>query len=224
MHRWLLVAVALSTGCSIGTDPNDGGQIGEESGARCEAQSHTALTVDEVSELGFAPQALVDLAVGSTMSTLSWADGTSTDLTEEVVVSGAMEFVHYEVVDDGTGDGQTAMEMAMWCPDQVEIEVVLSLDTADGRFAEAIPTRIVASAEDQVTATLSLDAVDGTFDPWDFAPEGNDYDAVRAWVDLAWDANGPSGVVSGQGEGVDGEVAFAEAIDIGSWSGALVGE
>lgn len=218
MHRWLLVPLVLTTACTLGTDPDDGGQIGEESGARCEAVGRTALAVDEESALGFAPQALVDLAVGSTTSTLDWADGTSTPLVEDVVVTGAMELVDYEVIDTGTGDGtQTAMEMALWCPDQVEIEVTLSLTTDDGRLAESVATRLQASEVDLVTAWMTLDQPQGTFDAWDFAPAGNDYDDMRAWIDLTWDASGASGVVHGQGEGTDGDTAFAENVDIGSW-------
>lgn len=218
MHRWLLVPLVLTTACTLGTDPDDGGQIGEESGARCEAVGSTPLAVDEESSLGFAPQALIDLAVGSTTSPLAWTDGTSTTLHEDVVVTGAMELVDYEVVDTGTGNGTaTAMEMSLWCPDQVEIEVTLALSSDDGRLAESVETRIRAAEAGQVTAWMSLDQPQGTFDAWDFAPASNDYDDLRAWVDLTWDSAGPAGTVHGQGSGTDGDVAFAENLDIGSW-------
>ncbi|MCA9490557.1 MAG: hypothetical protein KC621_11565 [Myxococcales bacterium] len=218
MRRWLLVPLVLTTACTLGTDPNDGGQIGEESGSRCEAVGHTPLAVDEESALGFAPQALVDLAVGSTTSTLTWADGASTTLHEDVVVTGAMELVDYEVVETATGNGgSTPMEMASWCPDQVEIEVTLGLTTDDGRFAESVATRLTASEATLVNASLSLDQPQGTFDAWDFAPANNDYDDLRAWIDLSWTDAGPAGVVQGQGEGTDGEVAFAENVEIGRW-------
>ena len=48
MRRWLLVPLVLTTACTLGTDPNDGGQIGEESGSRCEAVGHTPLAFEEV--------------------------------------------------------------------------------------------------------------------------------------------------------------------------------
>ncbi len=62
--------------------------------------------------------------------------------------------------------------------------------------------------------------MDGTFDPWDYAPANNDWDEVRAWITASWTAAGASGVIAGQGSGTDGEVAFAEALDIASWGEA----
>lgn len=228
MRRIFVVLSLGAVACDLGAaDPNDGGQFGEEAGARCEAVGATPLGADEVSALGFAPQALLDLAVGTHADTLAWAQlGTTTGVTLTVSHDGgAMELVDYEVVSEGGSGGmEPAIEPALFCADQVEIEVAVSLTTDDGAFAESWTVRLAAAEAARASFSRELDAVSGTFDPWDHAPAGNTYDTMRAWVDVAFDAAGASGVISGQGEGVEGgdrmdpdSVAYAESVDIGSW-------
>ncbi len=212
MVRWFVPFVMV--GCA-GTEPLDGGQYGEE-GTRCEAVSRAPLAADEVSALGFAPQDLLALVGPPETVTLTWAEGGTTELALEVVADGAMELVDYELA---TEDGsEPAIDLG--CADLVELEVTFSFATADGVLDESVATRLASADGLVASAWVDLDEPRGTFDAWDYAPAGNDWDDLRAWVAAEWSTAGASGVVEGQGSGTDGDVAFAEMLPIGSWGSA----
>lgn len=210
----------VATACVIGEPrPDDGGQFGEE-GAACVAVERTALALDEESALGFAPQALLDAAAGEHAATLTWASGGSTPVAIGVEhAGGAVELVDYEYL---TADGEpSAMEMG--CADLVEIEVDVTFATEDGAFAEAWAGRITSALEGEAGFAHDLDAVAGTFDPWDHAPAGSDYDEMRAWVSIRFASGVASGAVDGQGSGVVGDpddpesAAYAENVAIATF-------
>ena len=221
--RFGLLAMVVATGCVFEERPDDGGQFGEE-GAACVAVERTALALDEASALGFAPQSLLDAAAGEHSATLTWSDGGATPLAISVtpVAGGAIELVDYEFLDE---DGEpSAMEMG--CADLVEIEVDVTFATEDGAFAEAWSGRLTSPLADAADLWHDLDAVAGSFDPWDHAPAGNTYDEVRAWVSITFAAGDASGAVSGQGSGTEGDpsdpdsVAYAENLEIGRFGPA----
>lgn len=201
--------------------PNPGGQFGEESSGRCEAQERTPLERDEASPLGTTPGDLLDLAEGDHPDVLTWEQlDRSTEFTFTVAYDGgAMEWVDYTYVSDNPG---SLVEIG--CEDTLEVEVSVILATADGAFDESFPTRLRTGGTDP-WLNHALDTVTGTFDPWDHAPADHDYDEMRAWLDVAFASSGVTGVVSGQGSGVIGDpnlpdsVAFAENVDIARWGG-----
>ncbi|MBX2802576.1 MAG: hypothetical protein KTR31_33155 [Myxococcales bacterium] len=216
MIRWTLAALAL-----MGCDPdaiNPGGQIGSETGAECKRVDGTSLALDEVSSLGFSPQEMLDLAAGTHVYTLRYGQlGTETELTVDVTHdTGAVEWVDYEVVYPDNGD-TVLSEPALDCGDQVEIEIELGFSTADGAFAEVFDVRLQAAYAGEASVWQDLEQLSGSFDPWDHAPAGNDFDDMRAWLSATFEEGRSSGRIDGQGSGEDGEVAFAQSVDVGSW-------
>ena len=222
----VLAAMAIACG-DPGTQPPepplDGGQIGEENGSRCEVVDRQPIGRDEVSPLGFAAGPLIDLAVGTHVGDLAWADDATTGATLTIADRGVVEFLSQEVV--STGDPGTAnlAEPALWCPDLLSVGIVLGFETDDGAFAESVEAALLAEVDDRAWLSWSLDAVAGTFDPADHVPPGSDYDEVRAWFDLAVDASGIEVDITGQGSGVIGDpddpdaAAYAENFDIASF-------
>jgi hypothetical protein len=216
--RWWMAGAVVAVGC-IGTPPSDGGQFGEEGGARCGVVSRTPLAVDEVSPLGFSAQDVLPVVSGPRTETLSWSDGTTTELQLEVAPTGVYEYVEQAVVDDGTGTGSEPA-LAPWCPNEISIAASTTFATADGAFAEALPDPVLAATADAATLTDSLEQVAGTYDVWDHVPAGNDYDDARSWLDVTFSATGVAGAISGQGSGTDGDVAWAEAFEVASFGDA----
>ncbi|MEQ1507007.1 MAG: hypothetical protein ABMB14_32565 [Myxococcota bacterium] len=214
--RWFMVVV-LAGGCAVGSDPLDGGQFGEESGARCEVATRTPLGRDEASALGFSPADVLAYAEGTHAATLAYTAGGSTGLTVEVAQTGALEYLEQHVV-SGDGGGGAQTEAALFCPNVVSLGVTLGFATDDGAFAESWEVALLAEAADRVTLYQDLDAVAGTFDVWDHAPDPNDFDDATAWLELALDAAGATGIVHGQGSGTDGDVAFAQNFDVATFA------
>lgn len=217
--KLLYGAAALGLAACTGAEPPlDGGQIGAEDGS-CEVVDTQALDRDEVSPLGFAAGAVLDYAAGVHADTLAWATGGSTPMTLTVTETADIAFLTREAR-SGSGTGSVATEMAPWCPNVVSIGVQIALHTDDGAFDEAWDAALLAETGDLATTSIALDGVAGTFDPWDFAPDDAEFDAVRAWLDLTFTPAGPEGVVSGQGEGTDGDAAYAQSLPIASFGGA----
>jgi hypothetical protein len=215
LRATLLLLTLPLAGCLREPPGDDGGQFGEESGAGCLGVDRVPLGDDEASPLGFAPRAVLDLAVDQTVP-LAWADGAATDLGLAPDRDGEAVFVDYEWV---TWGDAAAAEPALdpYCPDRVELPFVVGFATADGAFAESLSVVLGASTADLAEGAVSPAAYDGTFDPWTFAPEGATYDAVSGWIELQFGAEGASGRVTGQGEQVDGEVASAESFDVATF-------
>lgn len=228
--NWMLAAVlpvALSVGCTgvVQDPPSDGGQIGEENGAHCEVVDRAPLQRDEVSPLGFSAGEILDLAVGVHEHELIWARGGSTALALTVDDEGVYEYLTQEVVVTGDG-GRTTANIEPWCPNLVSAKVTLGLETADGAFAESRELELQAYEAGRSQQYLDLDEVSGTFDPWDHVPAASDYDEVRAWLNVTFEASGARGTIDGQGSGVIGDpnqpdsVAYAEAFDIARFGAA----
>jgi hypothetical protein len=188
-------------------DTDDGRSA--ESGL-CAPVSETPVGPDEPSAAGFSPRAALDAAVGVHAAPIAWADGVDGTVTAEVEATGDAVFVDFEVKDDGSG-----MEPALGCVDQLEIPVTLSLASDDGRLALVVDARLVAAA-DGASAWLELPA---DVDLAPFVPAGSSYDAARGFVSLTWTAAGLSGAIDGQGEGTDGDVAYAETFDVATIGG-----
>lgn len=209
------LAAGAGAGCTGAEPPLDGGQIGAEDGT-CEVVDTQPLGRDEVSALGFAAGAVLDYAAGEHADALVWAAGGSTPLVLTVTETADIAFLTREAR-SGDGGGTVATEMAPWCPNVVSMGVAVGLRTDDGAFDEAWDLELLADTADLASASVALDDVAGTFDPWDYAPDDADFDAVRAWLDVTFTAAGPYGAVSGLGEGTDGDTAYAQALPIATF-------
>lgn len=214
----LSVLLAL-TGCILG-DKN------EASSPYCVDEA-VVIGLDEVSELGFAPQAVVDLALGEHEGTVTWDRGSDAAISLSVSQVGEARFVDSEVeVPDGPVN-----DIWVECPDRVEVDVLVELSTDDGWFDESFELALIsfdgelASFEQE----LDLDELVGSFD---IEPDvaSPDYDELRAWVSADFDELGVVGVFEGQASGSedceDGDEcsAWAEMVAIGSFEAERVVE
>ncbi|MEQ1567972.1 MAG: hypothetical protein ABMA64_20200 [Myxococcota bacterium] len=221
-----MVLAAGLAGCGGPGNHDDGGQFGEESGARCVVTSRTALSIDEVSPLGFTAQEVVDLTSGARGYSLAYAGGASTPLAFELVPSGVYEYVEQAVVDEG-GSGGIEPAFTLFCPNLVAVAAELHFATDDGAFAEVLSVEVSAPELASVSVVDPLDALAGAFDPWDHVPAGSDYDEVEAWLDVHIDAAGVHGTISGQGSGIVGDpdepdsMAYAESFEVASFGDAI---
>ncbi len=193
-------------------------------GPYCE-DTPTVLALDEVSELGFSGQDMLDLAEGTFTEDLRYQlDPPLADTIVAVDVAydaGEVRFIHSEAVYPETNGPTNDIGVVCW--DRMEVDVDVSLYTDDTLFAEDWDgVTLEAASESQVELYRSLDSFGGPFDLWDYADP--DADEVRAFVEIRFDADGSHGALSGQASGADdcepGETcaAWAETIDIASWS------
>jgi len=186
----------------------------------CLPQSSVSIDRNEVSTLGFSGHQILDLAEGEHNGTLSYSDGTQTDLT--IIVNPVGEEVN--VVDyEMSGGGFGGIEIMLDCPDQMEIDVMLQFVTEDGRYNEKWETTVNAHVEDlgEVYLDIDLDELNGSYTFAGADPAG--YDEVRAFVDITFDQSGAHGAINGQTSGNQGDpddpdsVAFAENHAIASF-------
>jgi hypothetical protein len=194
-----------------------GGQIGEEGEFGCGPRGAAPLGFEEVSALGFAPADLAALAVPYD-GPLTWADGATTGLRVEVEAIGPYELVDYADPDPAEGGTEAAFEA--WCPDRVELGVRLTFRSDDGAFDEVLEGRLGSDVADAATLSLRLRDPSGTFDPADWAPEG-DFDAVSATLSARWDLSGGAGRIDGQAEATQGDTASVQSFEIATWGPPL---
>lgn len=208
----LFGAMAWLPGCDT-MFGGDGGQQGEEM-IVCEAVRTVELTGDEDSELGFGADEVRALIDGVHDGTLVWDAGGETAVHLTVSDLAGARFLDQEWVDNGGGNGQEPM-LAGDCPDVVAHDAHVTLVTDDGVFDEAFDVQIDAESADLAYFydELDLTALGGTFE----FPDAASYDAVRAFVDVTFDQDGSHGVIDGQGESVDGDVASAANVPLATW-------
>lgn len=204
-----VLAAACAAPAPTGPDPEPGtDQTGAVAG--CAPVSETPLGADDAGPEGFSARAALDAAVGVRAATLVWADGGETRFVAEVVQAGDPVAVDSELVTDGSGPVPE-----LGCVDRLEIPVTLAASTDDGALSLSVAARLVAGP-DGASVWLELPA---DFDLQPFVPAGQRYDAARGFLSLQWTAAGLTGALDGQGEGTDGDVAFAEAFDIATIGG-----
>ncbi len=201
------------------TNPSD--PTGLSEGPSCEA-TETEVTLDEVTALGFAAQAIVDLADGEHLSTMVWQDDGSSGLTVTATLEGRVLFVDEEAVYP-TGSGE-APAIGVVCEDYVAIEGTLRVATADGLLDETMDVTFRSMSGLVVDAGGALDPDDLTgslvFD--DFHEEV-DYDARSMLLNARFDSEGTSGEVAGSVQGTgdceDDEecTAWAAVFAFGAW-------
>jgi len=217
-----LTALSACSGGGGGDDDTTGdtGKDGNYNYPYCE-ETVTDLALDDATELGFAPSALVELADGAHTATMTWADGTHSEATLTVALQTTARFVDLEPVYPTTG---TVPDIAVICEDYVAIDGTLDLTTDDGRLAESLSLTFQSATGLEVTARSELDpaGLSGSLVFDDFV-RSTDYDERSMWVDALFDATGSHGRVEGQVTGgddcQDGDVCtqWAEVVDLGSW-------
>ena len=218
--------VLLVVACTGGSDPDDptgtNDKTGLSEGPSCEA-TETEVALDEVTALGFAAQAIVDLADGEHLSTMVWQDDSSTGVTVTATLGGRVLFVDEEAVYP-TGSGE-APAIGVVCEDHVAIEGTLRVVTADGLLDETMDVTFQSWDGSRVDAggALDPDELNGSLVFDDFHEEV-DYDARSMLLNARFDSEGTSGEVAGSVQGTgdceDGEecTAWAAIFAFGAWS------
>lgn len=178
-----------------------GGSSSLDQGPTC-ADTTSVIAPTDVPALGFsAADALAALA-GPFSSTLSWTvGGTETALTVQVAwEDGEVRYLDSELEagDSGAGfDGETT------CADRFEIDVWLGFITEDGVFNENLPTPLVVTAVDAATFTQDLNdsPMMGTFEVWDYAEAGVEYETLSAELSGLVSPTAGSGQLTLKGSG-----------------------
>lgn len=211
MRHGLVLAVLV--GC-------DGSGKDLENGPHCE-DTPTVVALDEVTELGVAAQALVDLAQGTHEETFTWArDDSTTPLALTVTWDGGeARFVDSEPV---YPEGESPA-IGIVCDDRVEVDVDVTFATDDGAFDEAWGLALEGLSADLATFHQELDPDDlgGTYDMDVDITEP--YEERGLWSSGSFDAAGARGEVMGQisgsGDCEDGDTctAWAGEVPIGTW-------
>lgn len=210
MRTWWLWSVL------VGCTGKDGEETSLADAGGCD-ETRTPLALDEVSALGFSAADLLGRLPASETVTLTYSDTTITELALTYAPAAAASFVDLEPKPP-SGGVQTLAYIV--CEDFVEVEVDLTLVTADGVFDESLagPLRATAVESASLRAELPLDGTNGTFSINTFTNETG-YTDASAWVQVVLDNNGTRGDIHGQvsGEGEnceDGEVCTAWVADV----------
>ncbi len=185
----------------------------------------TEVALDEETDLGFAAQAVVDLAVTPSpwAETFTWERGGSTELTLTVGPAGTALYVESEAVYPDSGE---VAAIGVECPNRVEVQAPVGFVTADGAFGESWD--VVLSSVDGTTVTFGreLDPF-GLTGSYDVLPDVGEpeYDELDLWVRGTFAAAGATGEVSGSASGEDecedGETcsAWNSSFQVGTWGG-----
>lgn len=178
---WMCLGFGLLTSCGDDDDDNDEGDDdgNQEAFDSCDETATILTSIDEVSALlGISAADLLDTTGNGFTSTATYTEDTSiltqsplggeTDLTVTISFTGG-EIREIESIPVDSGSGQ---EIAVECPDRLEVEVIVNFSTADGAFNETWSAVLSqASSEDSgglVDPTLTTDfdpaGVEGTFE------------------------------------------------------------
>ena len=226
MTRTLLLALAplALVACPSPDDDADGSEEPRDSAMPYCEDTATALAPEDEA-LGMTGAAFLESIPAEGLAPVAWADGPSGEVAHATAVDTAtLRFVEsVEVYPETDGPSPS---IAVYCPDYIAVDGTLQLDSDDGRLAEGIDVVLVLD-EDQIdsggisfSAALDPDAMGGTLDLSDFlSPE--DYDRVSLSLWGSFQGGALSGTLSAQGEGTDGEVAFAENIEVAVIGGAV---
>jgi hypothetical protein len=165
----LLGLVPLLVACSTGGDAYDGGQTGDEDtsgeGAGCDYVP-TVVDLDEVTPLGFTAQEVLETALGSRVTPFFWKLGAheygpgsgESELTLELGAPAEARFMK------GTPK-ESNLDIAVDCPDRVEVDVEVHARTADGALDETFVGPVHASSPELATLSHSFDVdeLNGSF-------------------------------------------------------------
>lgn len=226
MFRTMTLALApltlALTGCPDADDADDGAED-EPTGAMPYCEDTATALAPEDEALGTTGAAFLEGVPAEGAAAVQWADGPTGAVAHRVAVDTAtLRFVEsVEVYPETHGPSPS---IAVYCPDYIAVDAVVQLDSDDGRLAEGIDAVLVLD-EDQVasgaiafSAALDPDAMGGTLDLSDFLSP-DDYDRVSLSLWASFQDGALSATLSAQGEGTDGDVAFAENIDVATIGG-----
>lgn len=128
------------------------------------ADTPTAITLEELSALGFSGADLLTLAEGEHVGTLTWYPGGDTEPADErdtpllLTVrydGGGVRHVASEAVYPEGDEG--AADIAIVCEDRIEVDVTLAISTDDGGLDEVYALALASTDGLRATATVTFD-------------------------------------------------------------------
>ncbi len=212
--RFLLLALsACSSGAVDSASPPE-----EASAPSCE-DSPSTIASDAPTDLGVSGQDLLERAGALTETELYWVDTAATTALS-IALSYGGETRWVDSTELPCSDPEGCPAIAASCEDRLEVDVTIGFQTADGAFDELWSATL--SSADGRAATFGL-AIDPDSLGGDWSPAALDPDQYEDFSISAagrFDEGGPSGSIRAQGSGSDGEVSWAESIDIARWPAA----
>jgi hypothetical protein len=196
------------------TDTNE-----TDSGPYCD-EVETLLGLSDETGMGFTGGDLLAELPLDAVADVLWADGPISALEWGVTPTvGTLRYVEStEVYPETDGPSNS---IGVYCPDYVAVDGILELVSDDGRLNESMPFAFMVTEENadamvvEFSDELDPDGLNGSFDIADFA-NPDDYDTLRLFLSGQIQGGELSGGVSGQGEGSDGNTAWAESIEVAS--------
>lgn len=224
MTRTLLLATtaaSLLVGCTKDGETDSGGWDADNM-PYCE-DTASAMAPEDESAFGLSGQAFLDHIPAQLDGTAVFSDSQEADLAVQVTVDAASLRTVDSVAVYPETDGPSPA-IAVICPARVEVDAVVSVQTADGRLAEV--QEVVLSAVDpaesgipaeQVAFSVALDpdALGGSLSMGDFTDPAA-WDAITMSMWGTFQDGALSGEVSAMGEVVQGSMATASVIPIAS--------
>jgi len=211
-----MVGCCALSGALTACASTGGGQIGEE-GAKCQAVQSTALALSDISPLGFSAEQVLASVGGLPVASLTWADGSATDLTTVLTMAPTAKAVfqkrEWVNVSDGGSQSSANTPDPSDCPDVVDLPMQLSFSTDDGAFDDQWEVHLLATKADVAELSVPLTVLSGTLDLKDFAPS-NTTGQLRATLEMQIQSKSPTGVIFGQATNDNGTTASVEKFDI----------
>lgn len=153
-----------------------GGQTFEEMPGWC-TEERAEIDLDAVAgELTFSPSEVVATWAGERVAALAWSDGAVSTLT--TTLDGSADSAVF--VDGMPLEGS---DPEATCPDALELSVLWTLTSDDGRLAEPLTATLWAGTLDGASLSSTFEALDGELDLTELglSPEGLSFTA-SAWL------------------------------------------
>lgn len=219
----LALALACTSSDDTGADNDTGATTADAASPYCEDEETAMAPEDEA--LGTTGAAFLEAVPAESVVEAVWADGAAAEATVTLAVdSASLRSVVSTAVYPETEGPSSAIGVE--CPDYLALDATVTLATSDGRLDETLSTTLVLDeysvADSVITFFAELDpaGLTGTLDLDDFADVAS-YDEVTMSMWATVQGGVVSGTVSAMGSGTDGNVAFAENIEVLTLAGEL---
>ena len=214
----LLMTLGLLACAPEEEQPEPPGQIGGEP-YECKPKSTQTLGIEEASPLGFSAADILDFAQSTHDAGFVWNAGGSTPMTLTVAAPSEVRFADLELAP--VGDPELYGEIA--CANHLELDVIVTLDTEDGAFAESLELTLVAASTSRTAFSESVapDAISGSYvfderDPGTY--EKVDYLTFNAMLDPTGATGDVNALLSHAPSPGNEGVVSAENVTIGTFA------
>jgi hypothetical protein len=193
MRTPALLSLFLTACPGVTGDPGDD----DGSSQRCQAET-TVLELDEVSGLGFSAREMLEYVAGPRTETIGYGEHQpSSTITVEVIHGGGeVRYVDQEEPDGGFFASAKETAWADPCPDYLEVDVEISLVSADGLWNERYPSAIISGERyylAESTEQFMIEDLSGSYTPWHFDLDA--YEGAEVTIDIDFDHRGTRGQI-----------------------------